>query len=90
MEKIFLEEGHDESWRDSVARELNLLYAITNVDQITRDAIISIVDRVVEFEEIERAPEEFFAACGRKYESEIDRDRHEGQCNTCIDRNHGR
>lgn len=90
MQKVFAESGQSESWKDNVAKELNLLYAITNVDQLTRDAIISIIDRVAEFEEIERVPEEFLSVCGRKYESEADRDRHEGQCTTCIDRNHGR
>ena len=31
----------------------------------------------------------YMSACGRPYESESDRDRHEGQCEDCVDINHG-
>jgi hypothetical protein len=31
----------------------------------------------------------FRSFCGREYESELDKDRHEGQCDVCIDAYHG-
>jgi hypothetical protein len=51
---MYKEKGHDEKWRNDLAKDLNTLLTNKSSNKKVAQATLRVVERVAEFEEIEK------------------------------------